>query len=328
VILAGDIGGTNSRLALFVSESGRLRLVTEKVYPSRDYPSIYAIVDLFQADHRESIDRSCLGIPGPTRSGKSVTTNLPWVVDSAELAARLSIPEVSLINDLEANAWGIRDLTPGDFDILHPGGEAAVGNAAVIAAGTGLGQAGLYWNGKAHQPFATEGGHTSFSPTDDLQIDLLRYLQKKFGEVSWERVLSGPGLFNIYGFLRDSGRAPEPEWLRSALAGRDAPPIIYGAAAAQKSPLCEMALDLFCSLYGAEVGNLAVKLMATGGVYLGGGIAPKILPRLKQSSFVQSFLNKGRVRPILEQIPVRVILNESTALVGAARYAALRAGLL
>lgn len=327
MILAGDIGGTNARLALFVIEARRPRLISQQTYPSGGHASLYEIVDLFRADHRESVDQSCFGIPGPIHAGKSVATNLPWVVDSRELARRLGIADVSLINDLEANAWGIYGLGPGDFEVLQTGAPDAVGNAAVIAAGTGLGQAGLYWNGKTHLPFASEGGHASFSPADDLQIDLLRYLQSKFGEVSWERVLSGPGLFNIYHFLRDTGRGVEPQWLRDAISGNDPAPIIYDAAVGRKSPLCEMAFDLFCSMYGSEAGNLAVKMMATGGVYLGGGIAPKILPLLKQSAFLKSFLNKGRVRPVLEQIPVKVILNRSTALIGAARHAALGAGL-
>jgi glucokinase len=327
VILAGDIGGTNSRLALFAIEARRPCLVTEQTYPSHTHPSLYAILDLFRADHRESVEQSCFGIPGPIHAGKSVATNLPWVVDSHELARRLGIAEVSLINDLEANAWGVHDLGPGDFEVLQTGAPDSVGNAAVIAAGTGLGQAGLFWNGKTHLPFASEGGHASFSPADDLQIDLLRHLLGRFGEVSWERVLSGPGLFNIYSFLRDTGRGVEPEWLRAAIAGNDPPPIIYDAAVSHKSSLCEMTLDLFCSLYGSEAGNLAVKMMATAGIYLGGGIAPKILPLLKQSAFVRSFLNKGRVRPILEKIPVRVILNDLTALIGAARHAGFNAGL-
>jgi glucokinase len=327
VILAGDIGGTNARLALFAIEARRPRLVTEQTYPSRGHSSLYEIVDLFRADHRESVDQSCFGIPGPIHVGRSVATNLPWVVDSRELARRLGIAEVGLINDLEANAWGIHELGAGDFEVLQTGAPDAVGNSAVIAAGTGLGQAGLFWNGKAHLPFASEGGHASFSPADDLQIELLRHLQSKFGVVSWERVVSGPGLVNIYTFLRDTGRGVEPEWLRLAIAASDPPPIIYDAAIGHKSPLCEMALDLFCSLYGSEAGNLAVKMMATGGIYLGGGIAPKILPLLRQSAFLKSFLNKGRVRPVLEQMPVQVILNRSTALIGAARRAGAGVGL-
>jgi glucokinase len=232
---------------------------------------------------------------------------------------------VWLLNDLEANAYGIATLAPEDFLTLNEGAPQAEGNAAVIAAGTGLGEAGLYWDGRRHRPFASEGGHASFAPSNTLQVELLRYLLTHFTHVSWERVLSGPGLHTIYTFLRDTGRGIEPAWLSEEIHTGDPAAAISGAALEDRCALCMQALDLFVALYGAEAGNLALKVMATGGVFVGGGIAPKIIEKLKDATFMQAFTAKGRLQPLLETIPVHVILNDQTALYGAARYAALRA---
>jgi glucokinase len=247
------------------------------------------------------------------------------VVEAGRLARELGLERAGLINDLEANAWGIALLEARDVAVLQGGAPDASGNAAIISAGTGLGEAGLYWDGKEHRPFATEGGHTDFAPRNRLESELLEYLLKQFQRVSYERVVSGPGLLNIYRFLRDGGRAEEPPWLAEAMRQEDPPAVIAQAALDGKSELCVQALDLFVSLYGAEAGNLALKVLATGGVYLGGGIAPRIVQKLREPVFLDAFTFKGRMRALLQAMPVRVILNDRVALLGAARYATRRA---
>jgi glucokinase len=257
------------------------------------------------------------------------TPNLAWDVDASVIARELDQPQVGLLNDLEANAHGIFTLEDKDFAVLNAGAAGATGNIAVISAGTGLGEAGMYWDGAQHHPFAGEGGHCDYAPRADLEMDLLRFLQRKFGaHVSWERVLSGPGLANIYAFLRDTGRGTEPDWLAAAIRTGDGPAVIARAALEGKSELCVKALDVFVAAYGDEASNLALKLMAAGGVYLGGGIAPRIMDKLKGPAFMEAFTAKGRLRPLLATIPVRVIMNDDTALLGAARCAALRAALI
>ena len=325
MILAGDIGGTKTHLALF--DEG-LHLVAEQIYASRDYATCDLILKAWLSEPLPRARIACFGVAGPVKRGRVQTTNLPWVLDAKELSRRLGVAQVLLINDLEANAHGIPALAPHDFTLLHPGAEGddvAEGNAALISAGTGLGEAGLYWDGSSHRPFACEGGHAGFSPRDDLEIELLRRLIARFGPVSWERLLSGPGLINIYEFFRDTGRAEEPEWLAQKMRDQNAAAAISQAALDGSSRLCAMVLDLFVSLYGAEAGNLALKVMATGGVYIGGGIAPKIIEKLRGPGFLEAFFDKGPMRPLLWAMPVRVILNDKTALLGAARYAMLAA---
>jgi glucokinase len=325
MILAGDIGATNSRLALFAVREGRVEPVVGATYPSRDHANLETIVKTFLSAHDLPIDVACFGIAGPVRHGRSDTTNLPWDVDAQDLAHTLQLRSVGLLNDLEAHAYGIAMLAPDDFVTVNQGALDASGNAAVIAAGTGLGEAGLYWNGQQHLPFAGEGGHASFAPSDPLQIELLRFLSHEFGHVSWERVLSGPGLYNIYRFLRDTGRGEEPDWLTDEMQQHDPSAVISQAALAGTSALCRQALDLFVGLYGAEAGNMALKLMATAGVYVGGGIAPKIIQKFTDSMFMDAFVAKGRLKPLLQGIPVRIIMNDKVALLGAARFATLRA---
>ena len=223
------------------------------------------------------LTRASFGIAGPVRNGRCEATNLPWVVDSKTLAKRLGLKRVGLINDLEANAYGIAVLQSTDFVILNKGARNAKGNKAIISAGTGLGEAGMYWDGQVHRPFPSEGGHADFAPRNHLEMELLDYLMKRYRRVSYERLVSGPGLVNVYQFLRDTGKGEEPAWLAEQMRHGDPAPIISQHAMDGKSPLCLHALELFVSLYGAEAGNLALKIMATGGVYLGGGIAPKIV---------------------------------------------------
>jgi glucokinase len=328
MILAGDIGGTHSRLGLFDVESKKLSQVVEGSFPSAGHKTFEEIVAAFVAQHKLPVTRACFGIAGPIRKGRAEPINLPWIVDQRELATMLHLETVYLINDLEANAYGVNGLEPHDFLVLNQGAPEALGNTAVIAAGTGLGEAGLYWDGSYHRPFATEGGHADFAPRNALEIDLLRYLEAVHGHVSWERVVSGPGLLSIYKFLRDAGHGEEPAWLAEAIRAHDASAVISQMAIEGRSPLCEQALDIFVSLYGAEAGNIALKFLAIGGVYIGGGIAPKIIEKLKGPAFMEAFTSKGRLKPLLEAMPVRVILNDRAALLGAARCAALRAALL
>lgn len=323
-VLAGDVGGTNTRLAFFDLKGAELKKKATEVYPSRQYDSLDQIVKMFVATHDLPFAYACFGVAGPVIGGRCETPNLAWVVEKERLADVLGTGSIELINDLEANAYGIPALNQDDFATINTGSFDREGNAALISAGTGLGEAGLYRDGEKLLPFATEGGHVDFAPRNDLEVELFHYLLNRYERVSYERVVSGPGLLNIYLFLRDSGREDEPSWLAEEITQGDAPAIISQTALEGKSELCSRALDLFCSLYGAEAGNLALKLKATGGVFVGGGIAPKILPRLKEPAFLESFRAKGRMRPLLEPIPVKVILNDQTALIGSARLATLR----
>jgi glucokinase len=324
MILAGDIGGTNARLAYFQPQNGHLRLVSERTFPSREHREFGEIVVQFLDDSGTHPDAACFGIAGPVRNGRVETSNLPWVIEQSRLAKQIHLPATLLINDLEASAWGIGALETTDLVALNPVSGPAVGNQAVIAPGTGLGEAGLFWDGNRHQVFACEGGHTDFGPQGDLQIELFRFLEKRFGHVSYERILSGPGLVNVYEFLRASGCGTESEEFAVVLKNSDPAAAISRAALDGSQPLAEKALDLWISVYGAEAGNLALKLMATGGLFLAGGISPKILAKLKGPLFMQAFLNKGRLRALVEQVPVQVVTNEKAGLLGAARCASVR----
>jgi glucokinase len=322
MILAGDIGGTNTRLAFFEMEGERPRVVAEQVYPSRQLNSLEEIVRRFVSDYPQSISVACVGVAGPVRDGKAKTANLPWVIDQKELAAALDNVQVILINDLEANAYGLAVLAENDFVVLNAGAEDAQGNEAIISAGTGLGEAALHLEGNTRRPIASEGGHSDFAPHGELQIELFRYLEAQYSHVSCERVLSGPGLLNIYKFLSDTGRFEEPAWLAEEMREKDPSATISRMALEEKSELCAQALETFVSIYGSEAGNLALRMLATGGVFLGGGIAPKIVEKLRAAVFMESFTAKGRMRPLMESIPVRVIMNDQTALLGAAVHAA------
>jgi glucokinase len=321
MILAGDIGGTHARLAFFDVLNGHFNLVSASVFPSREYAGLDEIVAKFVKASSVRPQTACFGVAGPVRNGRVEASNLPWIIDSKRLADELKLAKTLVINDLEANAWGIPALDPKDVVILNRVKDNPVGNCAVISAGTGLGEAGMYWDGVQHRVFASEGGHGDFAPNNELEIELLRYLRSHFGHVSYERIVSGPGLVNVFRFLRDTGRGAEPKWLTDEMLNSDPAAAISHAALEGKCGLCEQAVDLFVSIYGAEAGNLALKIMATGGVYLGGGIAPKMLSKLIGPLFMQAFLSKGRMQSLLEAIPVKVITNDSTALLGAARCA-------
>ncbi len=319
MILAGDIGGTRTILALF-DEDGRRPAILE-TYRNQEHASFHEVVGAFVRRHRPRLELACLGVAGPVRGNRSEITNLPWVLDGAGLAAELGIEQAWLLNDLEALAHGISVLQPEELSVLQAGAADTPGPCAVIAAGTGLGQAGLTWDGKAHRPFATQGGHVGFAPQDELELELARFLLAERERLSWECVVSGPGLVNLYRFFRDSGREQEPAWLAEALRNGDPAPLVAQFARDGRSALCASAMALFVKLYGAAAGDLALAMLATGGVYIGGGIAAKNLDPLRQGGFMEAFLAKGRMRSLLETIPVRVILNDRAGLLGAAHYA-------
>ncbi|HEY3616681.1 MAG TPA: glucokinase [Candidatus Sulfotelmatobacter sp.] len=323
MILAGDIGGTHARLAYFQSHNGHLHLVSERVFPSREHRELGEIVSQFLNDSNTRPEAACFGIAGPVRNGRVETSNLPWVIEQSRLAEQIHLPATLLINDLEASAWGIAALAAGDFVALNRVSGSAVGNQAVIAPGTGLGEAGMFWDGTRHRVFACEGGHADFGPQGDLQIELLRFLKARFGHVSYERILSGPGLVNVYEFLRESGCGKESAAFAAALKQGDPAAMISRAALEGNESLAVKALDLWITVYGAEAANLALKVMATGGLFLAGGITPKILAKLTGPLFMKSFLEKGRLRSLLEAIPVQVVTNEKAGLLGAARCAAV-----
>jgi len=324
MILAGDIGGTNARLAYFQPQNGHLRLVCERVYPSREHSELGEIVSEFLTDSGARPEVACFGIAGPVRNGRVETSNLPWVIEQSRLAKQIHLPATLLINDLEASAWGIGALETGDLVPLNRVTGPVSGNQGVIAPGTGLGEAGLFWDGSRHHVFACEGGHTDFGPQGDLQIELLRFLKARFGHVSYERILSGPGLVNVYEFLRETGCGKESAEFAAVLKNSDPAAAISRAALDGTQPLAEKALDVWIAVYGAEAANLALKVMATGGLFLAGGISPKILPKLTGPQFMQAFLDKGRLRPLVESIPVQVVTNDKTGLLGAARCASVR----
>jgi glucokinase len=324
MILAGDIGGTHTRLAFLEGTAEHLQPVHTEVFPSPEFSGLTEIARKFLGDHPRAVDAACFGLPGAVVNGRVETTNLPWVVDARQMASDLGMPSVTLINDLFANAHGIALLEESDFVVLNLGVPSTTGNRALISAGTGLGEAGLYADGRGgHFPFPSEGGHADFGPRTDLEMDLLRYLLGRFEHVSYERVLSGPGLHNIYQFLRETGRGEEPPWLAEQIAQGDPSAAISKSALEGTSAICVQALDVFVSVYGAETGNLALKMLATGGMYVGGGIAPKIIRKLSSTTFMKAFTSKGRSSGLLKDIPVRVITNDKTALLGAGRVAAL-----
>jgi glucokinase len=320
MILAGDIGGTKVRLALF-EEKGEASFTDEEKFASREFPDFASLLKKFLAQKKgKKISCASFGIAGPVHDGKCQATNLPWVISASALEKELQIPKVYLINDLEANAWGLRCLSNEEFFTVNAG-EANLGNQALISAGTGLGEAGLYWDGKSHQPFACEGGHCDFAPTDEEQIELLRYLNLQYKHISYERILSGPGLYLLYRFLIDTKRETEIFCITSLFGQKEPQRVITENALSGQCKVCIRACQLFTSIYGSEAGNLALKLLAVGGLFIGGGIAPHLIEFFKGGKFIDTFSDKGRFSSLLMKIPIRVVLNEKTALIGAARYA-------
>lgn len=321
LILAGDVGGTSTRLAFFEVDAAGVATVAAERYASKEHGSLIEIVRRFIARHSYNPERSCFGIAGPILEGRVRTPNLPWHIESKELAELLGLPQVRLINDLEANTYGIPALKDDDFYTLNPGKRNPTGTIAVVSAGTGLGQSLAYWDGAFHRPLPSEAGHADFAPRNDLESELLLYLQDKHGRVSYERVVSGPGLLDIYRFLRDKRYGIEDAAIAAAMKAGDPPAVITRGALDGSCSICSKALDIFVSVYGAEAGNAALRFLATGGVYLGGGIPPRIIERLKGPAFMVAFTSKGRLSSLVQTIPVQLILNENTALLGAGRAA-------
>jgi glucokinase len=326
MILAGDVGGTKVALAVYEFEQGKLQHVRSDTFPAQSYSGLEEIVKKFLAGEKEKVFAACFGVPGPVRDGRLKLTNLPWELDSRQLALDLDIEHLFLINDLEANGYGIPELGADQILTLHAGDAGAVGHRGLISAGTGLGEALLIWNGHVHVPVASEGGHCDFAARNDVEVELLEYLMEQLkGRVSWERVVSGLGLHSVYKFLRDVKKLPETDALRARMQSEDPNVVIGEMGESGESELCAQTLDLFVSAYGAEAGNVALKVIAAGGMYLGGGIAPKILKTMKNGKFMQAFLDKGRLSGLLQQMPVRVILESRCALIGAAAFAEARA---
>jgi glucokinase len=325
MILAGDVGGTKVHLALYDFINGKLEYSRDQRFAAKEYSGLEEIVKEFLGAHQ--VTAACFGVPGPVRNGRLRLTNLPWTLDSRELSAALGITHVFLINDLEANGYGVAELTPDQVYTLSEGDTSQIGNRALIAAGTGLGEALLIWDGRTHTPYPSEGGHADYAPRNEDEIDLLRFLKQKHnGRISFERVISGMGLTSIYEFLRDvRGMDESPKVAERIAAAADPNAVITELALAAKSEICEKALDMFVSAYGAEAGNMALTLLSVGGVYIGGGIAPRILEKLKDGAFMKAFTDKGRLSQLLINMPVRVILDSRAALLGAAAYAEVRA---
>ncbi len=349
MILAGDIGGTKINLGLYAWKQERVEPVRTDTLYTADYDSLEdALTEFLEEPSRDDLDEedlpgeeppsgsgpatpppdptitaACFGVPGPVISNTCRTTNIPWTIEADKLAKHLQIPQVRLLNDLEAKAYGLLLLRPDEIEDLNPKAPSPPpeGTRALVAAGTGLGESILFWTGERYCICPSEGGHADFAPNNDLEIDLLRYLRTSYLHVSYERVLSGPGLHLIYQYLRDTQKN-EPTWFAEKLPTGDPAALIAEAGLQGKPDICKQALNTFVSIYGSEAGNMALKTLAHGGVYLGGGIAPKILPALKQDIFLKAFLEKGRYKRLLSTIPVRVILNPHTALLGAASVAA------
>lgn len=316
IVLAGDVGGTQTRMALFEVDGTRLTPLIEKNYSSNAFPNFDLIIEDFFAIEKFKAEAICIGIAGPVQNGVCETTNLPWNIDIQRIARTSRIDCAVLINDLVANAWGIQALSADDFQVINPGLSSPSGNACIISAGTGLGQAGMFWDGIQYRPYASEGGHCGFSATTEQDFRLLKFLQQRYNHVSWERIVSGMGIANIFEFLVDDYAITPPDWfIENNQQGDPA------AAIAQRindCKVCAETIKLFTHFYAVETANLALKTMATGGIYIGGGIAPKLLEHLQDPSFYESFIAKGRMSRLLTQMPLKVILNDQTALYGSA----------
>ncbi|MBN1615209.1 MAG: glucokinase [Deltaproteobacteria bacterium] len=319
MLLAGDIGGTKSRLAIFADRSDPRRPLAEEILTSADYPGIEALIRAFLDRTTLTADRACLAIAGPVLHNWASVTNLPWVAEAETLCRAFGFRSVRLLNDIAATARAVPLLQPREIHTLCSGEPDEQGTVAVIAPGTGLGEAFLICRGTERLEHASEGGHADFAPVNALESELLDELRKALDHVSYERLCSGPGIGRLYRFLKEQAPEKEPSWLAQRLAGTDDPaPVIVDAALQDQSALCIRTVDLFCSILGAEAGNLALKVLSTGGVFIGGGIAPKILPFLEQGAFLAAFRQKGRMGGLLLRMPVYVILSERAALIGAA----------
>lgn len=322
IVLAADLGGTKTELALFQIKDGKLISLKNQRYPTSNHASFVKAIQEFHQDETMKIDCACLGVAGTVDGDKVSGTNFAWEIDAKKLEKDLKIKRVILINDLKANAYGLSSLIKSDFKTLCKG-EKKEGNAVVISPGTGLGEAGLYWDGAFFHPYASEGGHCNFAPRTDLDIELYQFLHKKFDHVSWERVISGMGIINIYQFLRQYRKEKEPKWLTEKLKIDYSAKVISDAALEGKDAVCTESIQLFLKYLAVEASELALKSKSVGGIYIGGGIVPKILDLIDAEEFYENFINVGRMKHLLKEIPVKIILNDKTALMGAANYAAM-----
>ncbi|MBK8426875.1 MAG: glucokinase [Lewinellaceae bacterium] len=317
-LLAADVGGTKTALAWVEIRAGEISIIREDVYSSKQFSTLLHVIRAFMADATLP-ERLSIAFAGPVHEGKAHATNLGWDIDIRQISLETGIPQVFLINDLEAEAYDLAALKEEDLITIYAGDTSPKGNAAIIAPGTGLGEAGMYWDGSALHPFATEGGHTDFAPRNAFDWDMLQYLQQKYGHVSWERVLSGPGICNIYDFLRDVKHREEPAWLQENMKNQE-PGAAIGSGALEGCPICVETLQVFARYLAVEASNLALKLNATGGVFIGGGIPPKIWNASLQAIFLEHYLQVGRLRPLMELVPVHIVLNTKAVLLGAAYY--------
>lgn len=321
VVVAGDIGGTKTHLGLYQVAGKDLKALRDRTYPTHEFPNLEAALADFLGG-AGVVDAACFGVPGPVIDRVSYATNVPWEMHEQSIATALGGATTRLVNDLEATSYGLLHLDDSQFAVLQLGEDRrSPATKVVIAAGTGLGEGALIATGDGWHAIASEGGHADFAPRGKEQVGLLEFLSSEFDHVSFERVLSGPGLQNIYRFLETAVPRQEPEWLVQLMRSEDASAVISDAALSGRDPRCLHALEIFVEIYGAEAANLALKFMALGGVYVGGGIAPKILPVLRQGGFARAFLDKGRLKSTLERIPIRVVLEPSAALIGAAHIA-------
>ncbi len=323
IVLAGDVGGTKTHLALYKFEHGQPKLLVQKKYQTKEYTSLMAMIDAFQEKGILRFQQVCLGVAGPIANGKVHGTNFPWDIDCEELGNQLHLNSITLINDMEANAFGLAALRENDLEILKTGSKIA-GNAAIISPGTGLGEAGLFWDGEEYHPFATEGGHCDFSPRNEYDLEIWEYFHQKYGHVSWERLLSGQGIHDIYQLLRNLSGEKEPKWFSDQMKAADPAAVITHTAIEKQDPICRETLELFVRFLAIESSQLALKFKATGGIYIGGGIVPKIFHGINKETFYDNFTQSGRMNPLLEMVPVHVVTNEKAALLGAAYYGAMR----
>ncbi len=324
LLLAGDVGGTKTNLAIFAMDepTGQLQLRRNQRYVSADFDSLNAIARRFLGNGDEGkIHAACFGVPGPVQNNRSHPTNLKWEIDADTLRADLDIAGVHLLNDLAANAYGITELAETDFETIQVGLKTASGNRCVVSPGTGLGEGGLFWDGRKYRVWACEGGHADFAPRSETEVELLAYLQARFGHVSNERIISGQGIANVYAFLRDTGKFPQSTAVAEEMKTEDPTRVVARYAEAGADPMCMQAVEIFAHCLATEAGNFALRAMATGGVYLGGGIPAKMRWKIRSAAFREAFNAKGRLEPLMESMPLKVILNDQAALLGAARYA-------
>ncbi len=317
-ILAGDIGGTKANLGIFIKGKRRPLLKRFNSYPSREYNGLEDIIDLFLSEYPFKIDKACFGIAGPVENGRSRTTNLPWDVSANRIKKTFGMEKVKLINDLSAMAASVPFLTGSEIYILNKSRPQKNGNISLIAPGTGLGQALLIYSDGGYIPVPSEGGHVDFAPGNELEAGLLNDLWKEYEHVSIERIISGIGMLNIYNYLKSTGKYNEPMWLSKKIKSDDPAKVINETAAQKGQKLCLKTIDIFLSILGAAAGNLALTGLTEGGVYIGGGIPPKLMWRFKEDVFMNSFKNKGRFSGLMEKIPVNIILNNNAPLLGAA----------